>query len=77
MLTWKLIIHDIYNGGHCEQYVIDASKTNKRALRRFVTRTLAQLRELQLRILRDTPKGRTMDIKNIDQRLTRDSAQWL
>ena len=30
----------------------------------------ANLRELQLRILRDTPKGRTVDLKNINKRLS-------
>ena len=70
MITWKFIIHDLYNGGQSEHYVMDASKTNKRALRRYITRIHATLRELQLRILRDTPKGRTVDIKGTNTRLS-------
>ena len=49
---------------------MDASKTNKRALRRYITRIHATLRELQLRILRDTPKGRTVDMKGTNTRLS-------
>ena len=71
MLTWKFIIHDLlYNRGQSEHYVMDASKTNKRALRRYITRIHATLRELQLRILRDTPKGRTVNIKGINTKLS-------
>mgnify|MGYP003337382774 CR=1 FL=1 len=56
MLMWKFAIQDLVSKGQEEHCIIDASKTSTRALRRFMTRINAQLKEVQKRILRAKPR---------------------
>ena len=70
MLMWESVIQDLFNVDQREHYVINAGKTSSRALNRYMTRVHAQLREVQIRILRAKPKGATVDLKNLNKRLS-------
>ena len=70
MLMWKFVIQDLMSKSQVEHYVIDAGKTSTRALRRFMTRINAQLKEVQKRILRAKPRGLRVDLKQINKRLS-------
>ena len=49
---------------------MQVTKTSTRALRRFMTRVNAQLKEIQKRILRAKPRGLRVDLKQINKRLS-------
>ena len=67
---WKFVIQDLMERSQNEHYVIDAGKTSTRALRRYMTRINAQLKEAQKRILRAKPRGLKVDLKGINKRLS-------
>ena len=70
MLMWKFVIQDLMQKNQNEHYIIDASKTSTRALRRYMTRISAQLKSAQKRILRAKPRGPKVDLKGINKRLS-------
>ena len=70
MLMWKFVIQDLMSKSQVEHYVIDAGKTSTRALRRFMTRINAQLKEAQKRMLRAKPRGLRVDLKQINKKLS-------
>ena len=69
MLMWKFVIQELMSKSQVEHYVIDAGKTSTRALRRYMTRINAQLKEVQKRILWAKPRGKKVDIKQINKKL--------
>ena len=58
-LIWKFQIQDMYQRSQNEYYAIKPSETNKRALRRLMTRIHAHEREAQIRRHKAEQKGGT------------------
>ena len=68
-LIWKFQIQDMYQRSQNEYYVIKPSETNKRALRRLMTRIHAHEREAQIRRHKAEQKGGTVDLRGVNKKI--------
>ena len=68
-LMWKFQIQDMYQRSQNEYYIIKPSETNKRALRRLMTRIHAHEREAQIRRHKAEQKGGTVDLRGVNKKI--------